>query len=83
MKNYQSMTHSLGSLLEKARNEAGLSQKQLSDKTGIGQPNLSAIENGKGNPGLKTIGKIADALGINILFDYSYEENEEDDAYAV
>ncbi len=42
----------------------GVSQKQMSEATGIEQGRLSLIENGKVEPGIYTIEKIANGLGI-------------------
>ena len=50
----------------KARLEAGMTQKQLSEKTGINQSNLSRIENGDGNPSVATLERIASALGKKV-----------------
>lgn len=47
----------------KLRNEACMSQSQLSQKTGITQPDISKLENGKANPSLATLKKIARAFG--------------------
>ncbi len=43
----------------KARIEAHMTQTQLSEVTGITQSDISKIENGNGNPSLKTLRKIA------------------------
>ena len=45
-----------------ARMETGITQQQLSEKTGINQSNLSRIENGNGNPSVSTLHRIASAL---------------------
>ena len=42
----------------KARIEAHMTQTQLSEVTGITQSDISKIENGNGNPSLKTLRKI-------------------------
>ena len=42
-----------------ARLEAGMTQEQLSKKTGVNQSNLSRIERGVGNPSMATIERIA------------------------
>ena len=47
----------------KLRGEAGMSQSQLSQKTGITQPDISKLENGKANPSIATLKKVARALG--------------------
>lgn len=46
-----------------ARKEKNLTQKELSELTGITQADLSKIENGNANPSLNTLLKIAKGLG--------------------
>ena len=46
-----------------ARNNFGLTQKQLSEKTGIAQSDISKIESGNANPSLKTIKRLALGMG--------------------
>lgn len=45
------------------RNEKHLTQKELSDRTGIAQGDISKIENGNANPSIKTLNRLAYALG--------------------
>ncbi len=54
-----------------ARMDTGITQQQLSEKTGINQSNLSRIENGNGNPSVSTLHRIASALGKKTL-DFLY-----------
>ena len=51
-----------------ARNNAGLSQAQLSQKTGIDQSDISKIEHGTANPSISTLDRIAKALNTKISF---------------
>ena len=46
-----------------ARAAAGLSQKQLAERTGIDQADISKIERGIANPSVATLDRIAKALG--------------------
>ncbi len=46
-----------------ARSELGLTQAELSEKTGINQADISRIENGNGNPSLRTLKRLASAMG--------------------
>jgi transcriptional regulator with XRE-family HTH domain len=43
----------------------GLSQDALAADAGLFQKLISGIENGRANPELDTLGKIADALGVD------------------
>lgn len=46
-----------------ARNEKGISQRQLEELTGIKQPAIARIETGKNSPSLDTVVKVLAALG--------------------
>ena len=50
----------------RAREEQKISQRQLSERTGIAQADISRIETGNGNPTLKTLQKIAEGLGMKL-----------------
>lgn len=49
-----------------AREEKHITQKELSKMTGIAQGDISKIENGNANPSVKTLNRIANALGKEI-----------------
>ncbi|MCD8039923.1 MAG: helix-turn-helix transcriptional regulator [Clostridia bacterium] len=46
-----------------ARISTGLTQKELSERTGIAQADISRIENGCANPSLRTLQRLAEAMG--------------------
>lgn len=48
------------------RNKNHVTQKELSKLTGIAQGDISKIENGNANPSIKTLEKIASALGYTL-----------------
>ena len=50
-----------------ARNEAGITQTELSKRTGIAQTDISKLERGNGNPSLKTLKRLAEGLGMTCL----------------
>ena len=54
------------SLIKAWREYLGLTQKKLSEKAGMKQSALARIENSSGTPRLKTLHKIAEALGISV-----------------
>ena len=56
-----------------AREKAGLTQVQLSKLSGIDQGDISRIEDGKGNPSLKKIEKIAKALNVEVSIKFEKE----------
>lgn len=56
--------------LVKARKEAGLTQTQLSEKTGISQADISRLENGSRNPSLALLQRIAEALNSTLRIEF-------------
>lgn len=58
------MSQNLGRSLEYLRKARGLTQDQLAKISGIPRTTLSHIESGEGNPSLKTLSKLALALGV-------------------
>jgi len=49
-----------------ARKKSGFTQKQLSEKTGIAQGDISKIENGEANPSLKTLKRLASGMNARL-----------------
>jgi transcriptional regulator with XRE-family HTH domain len=56
----------LGLKIEKLREQRGIDQSQFSVDCEVGRTQLYKIENGKTNPRLLTLLKIAKGLGISI-----------------
>lgn len=54
----------------KARKEKGLTQKQLSELTGISQADISRIENGTRNPSLEMIKRLATGMGMRLKLEF-------------
>jgi len=54
----------IGVAIKFVRNQLGISQEELSKKTGISQTSISQIENGIKAPSKKTISKICNVLQI-------------------
>lgn len=54
----------------KLREEFGISQVQLSSVTGITQSDIKNLENGKANPSIATLKKIADAFGKKLVVQF-------------
>ena len=46
--------------------ERGLSLNRLADFSGVGRGRLSEILAGKSSPTLRTVGRLADALGVSV-----------------
>jgi transcriptional regulator with XRE-family HTH domain len=61
------------------RKNTGLTQKQLSERTGIAQADISRLENGNANPSLNTLKRLASAMDktLKIEFAHSVRDNAE------
>ena len=53
-----------------ARREKGITQKELSERTGIAQGDISKLENGNANPSVKTLKRVAAALGKKVKIEF-------------
>lgn len=60
------LNHLLAYHLLLAREKADMTQKELAQKTGIYQADISKIERGLGNPSLSTLKRLADGLGMDL-----------------
>ena len=53
-----------------ARKNTGITQKQLSEKTGITQADISKLETGNANPSLKTLLRLATGMGMRLKLSF-------------
>lgn len=53
-----------------ARNSQNITQKELSERTGITQADISRIENGTRNPSLAMVKRIATGLGMQLRLEF-------------
>ena len=53
-----------------ARKNSGLTQKQLSERTGIAQADISKLERGNANPSLRTLRRLAAGLGMRLRLEF-------------
>lgn len=53
-----------------ARTQMGMTQMELSRATGIPQADISRLENGNGNPSLKTMQKLAKGMGKQLKIEF-------------
>ena len=53
-----------------ARNKQNLTQKELSQRTGITQADISRIENGTRNPSLNMLKSLAEGLGMRLKLEH-------------
>lgn len=69
-KDYCDEKEQLAKIIRSLREQSNMSQRQLSEKTGICQADISKIERGMANPSLSTIVRIFSATGAKLNFDY-------------
>ena len=53
-----------------ARKERGMTQKELAEVTGISQADISRLERGTGNPSIKTLQRVAQALQMALRIEF-------------
>lgn len=61
-------------LISTVRAQLGITQKQLAEKSGVSQANISKIENGSYKPSIVTLKKIADGLGKRLIIEFADRE---------
>ena len=52
------------------RNEQNLTQQELAERTGINRSDISKIEHGNANPSLKTMKRLAAAMGKRVCISF-------------
>ena len=62
--------YSFAVALIEARNKRKLSQKQLAEKTGMTQADISKIESGNRNLSIKTLKRLADGLDMDLRIQF-------------
>ena len=60
----------VGANLTEARTSQKLTQKQLSEITGIYQADISNIERGKANPSIDTLNRLAEGMGMKLKISF-------------
>ena len=53
-----------------ARKISGMTQKELAEKTGITQGDISRLENGNANPSLRTLLRLAEGMGMKLRLEF-------------
>ncbi len=69
---------SLGGKIARVREELGLKQAQLAKKAGVSPGMIGQLEQGKVQPSLQTVEKIASAFGISTCYFIAGEDGMED-----
>lgn len=57
----------LGNIIRERRNELSISQENLSHKSDVAIKTIHSVELGKANPSVKTLEKILENLGLQII----------------
>ena len=53
-----------------ARRQSGLTQKELAERTGIAQGDISKLENGNANPSIRTLQRLASGMGMTLKVEF-------------
>lgn len=53
-----------------ARNSVNMTQKELSERTGISQADISKIEKGTRNPSLNLLKRLAEGMGMTLKIEF-------------
>jgi transcriptional regulator with XRE-family HTH domain len=53
-----------------ARKESGMTQKQLAEKSGITQADISRMEKGNANPSLRTLQRLAAGMNMRVKLEF-------------
>ena len=62
--------------LVEARISQNMTQKELSEKTGIAQTEISRLENGTRNPSIKLLQRLADGMGLVLNISFSPKDTD-------
>ena len=63
-----------GSFVAQLRKERNMTQKELAERTGINQADISKLENGTRNPSLKLLKRLADGMGMDLKLVFTPKE---------
>lgn len=63
-------------LILEARASEGLTRKELAKRTGIARTEISRLEQGKRNPSIKLLQRLADGLGKTLKIEFVPKEEE-------
>ena len=65
----------IGGFLAALRRTSGMTQKELAERTGIYQADISKIERGLANPSVSTLKRLADGLDMNLIIGFEPKED--------
>ena len=67
--NLQPEFHVIRAIVD-ARTSQNLTQKQLAEKTGINQADISKLENGTRNPSINLLKRLAEGMGMSLKIEF-------------
>jgi len=70
MKKTENHEYDIPRMISEKRKSLGLTQVQISQKTGIAQCDISRIESGRANPSIKTLKRLAEGMGMNVKLEF-------------
>lgn len=53
-----------------ARKQSNMTQKELSEKSGVAQSDISKLENGNSNPSIKMLQRLANSMNMHIKVEF-------------
>ena len=62
--------HAIIQAIIDARVQSGMTQKELSERTGIAQGDISKLERGNANPSLRTLQRLAAGMGMIMRIEF-------------
>lgn len=62
--------HAIMQAIIVARQQSGLTQKELSERTGIAQGDISKLERGNANPSIRTLQRLAAGMGMKLRLEF-------------
>ena len=62
--------HAIIQAIIDARKQSGLTQKELSERTGIAQSDISKLEKGNANPSIRTLKRLAAGMGMKLRLEF-------------
>ena len=72
--NNPDLNHLIAYKLVFAREQSKMTQKELSEKTGIYQADISKLERAIGNPSIQTLKRLAEGMGLEVKIDFVAKE---------
>lgn len=66
--------HAVNQAMIDARQKSGMTQKELAERTGIAQADISKLEHGNANPSIRTLQRLAKGMGMVLKIEFAPEK---------